>query len=105
MNVDGEGEAFDSEVHGFVEHSARRARAPQRQRLGATAHAQGSQKADDAQIVVSVKVREEGAVDCEAGAEANHLALAAFTTVEEQQVSVGFDHHARDIAVKRRRRG
>jgi hypothetical protein len=73
------------------------------QELSASAHAERAKKANNAQVVVSVKVRKESGVNTESGSVANHLSLTAFSAVEQQQFTPGLERQTGDIAMNGRR--
>jgi hypothetical protein len=74
----------------------------QDQPLLAAHHPQRAQEADDSQVVVGVEVGEIHRVHREAGAVADHLPLAAFAAVEEQEIRVGLHRETGEVPVDRR---
>ena len=101
-DLDRKGVAIDAQMDRRFQERGRRGRAEELERRLAALHAQRPEKAQQPEVVVGVKMREEDRVHREPGAVAHHLALAALAAVEQQELAGAPHRQAREISSQRR---
>src|SRR5688500_8586850 len=97
-------ESLDAEAFGASKHLARAAWSPEMKCIGASLERHGAHQPDDAEHMVGVKVCEEDVAQREGHAVAHHLSLGAFTTIDQQRLSLAYDGDRRDVALDGRSR-
>jgi hypothetical protein len=97
-NFESECEAFRTERFSALEHSFGTGWSPESQGFGSTLKRHRPEEPDDANEVIGVEVREEDVVEVEGDSVAHHLALCAFTAIEEKGLSLAEERDGRNVA-------
>src|SRR5438132_8916650 len=98
-DFDGEWDPLDAELHRGAQYLLRSFGAIQKKRLRPPLQAERPDQSDDTEKMIGVKVGEEDFRQRKAHPVAHHLALGAFTTLEEQRLALAMNGEAGDVAL------
>ena len=93
------GETFDAESVGAFHHRLNAFWSPEAQRFSARPERQSAEEAEEAEKVISVKVREVNIADGERDSVAHHLALCAFAAIDEHGLALADERDRRNTAL------
>ena len=87
-DLDRKTQPIKAELFGATEHARRAARAPQSKHVCAALERHRPHKADDADDVVRMEVREEHIGESERHVITHHLPLSSFAAIEQQRLAL-----------------